>query len=254
MKIARWIGAVVIGNALASAPAFAGLVVTLESAGIQSSQVAGVSTENFNSFGTGIYTSLSSSIGTYTSTGEAIVSPDAYGGSNQTNYFAIGAQSHTLSATLTLNAPASYFGMEWLAGDNQNVLDFYSGNTLIAEFSTASAFAATSHTGGPFGTGHYGNPNTNADAGEPFGYLNFFATGGTTFDKIVFSNGSTGSGFESDNHSVLAAAVTPPYSGTVITTIGSVPEPATILSAASALLAVPFLALRRRMRTKQASA
>jgi hypothetical protein len=226
----------------------AGLVVTLNNPGIQSTQVAGATTENFNSFKAGSYTSLTSSIGSYSSPGLAIVAPNQYGGSNTSNYMAIGSQSGTTSATLILNGAQSYFGMEWLAGDSQNILDFYSGGKLIAEFVTSSAFAATTHTGGPFGNGHYGNPNTNQNTGEPYGYLNFYATGSTSFDQIVFRNKSTGSGFESDNHSVLATQVGPPYDGTVISTdITGVPEPATLASAGSALAAfVGFQFWRRR--------
>ena len=44
------------------------------------------------------------------------------------------------------------------------------------------------------------------DNTEKFAFLNFYGLDGTTFDKIVLSDPSTLSGFESDNHTVRDAA------------------------------------------------
>jgi hypothetical protein len=110
--------------------------------------------------------------------------------------------------------------MWWSAIDNQNTLRFYSGATLIQTFDSSNLPS--------FSAGYYGNPNPPAgrNTGEPYAYINFTGTAGTTFDRIVFTNGSS-TGFESDNHS-----------------IHSVPEPSALAMGAAA--SVLGLALARR--------
>jgi hypothetical protein len=212
--------AVVVASAWVPVGARANILVTAEAPGVQSSQVTGVTTMNFNSNAVGTYTTLSSPIGTYTSPGLAIVAADAFGGANATQYMAIGAQSGTLTATLTLNqSAANYFGLFWMAGDSQNNLEFFKGTTLVASLNIATI---TSYlTSNP---AYYGNPNNGQDTSEPFIYLNFYGQNGTTFNKIVFQNIDLSTGYETDNHSIatLTGSYTP--SGTPITRIGA-PEP-----------------------------
>ena len=52
---------------------------------------------------------------------------------------------------------------------------------------------------------YFGNPRNNADLSEPFLFINLYATGGATFDRVVLS----GSGFEFDNISTSDLAQTP---------------------------------------------
>jgi hypothetical protein len=184
-----------------STQAHAGIVLSVEAAGAQTSTVPDVITQTFNSFSPGDYSSLTTNVGTLSSSGEfAIVPADVFGGAGGVgNYFSVGAQSGSASpVTLTLDGPQSYFGMWWSAADVNNTLRFYSGSTLLATYTTASVF-----TGIP--GSYFGNPNNGGDAGEPFAYLNFNGSLGTTFTSVVFSNSdSTGTGFESDNWSVHA--------------------------------------------------
>ena len=94
----------------------------------------------------------------------------------------------------------------------------------------ASAFSFTTP-----GDAYYGNPNNGGDPGEPFAYLNFNGTDGTTFTSVVFSNnGTTGTGFEADNFS-----------------IGNVPEPSSLVlgSMASAICALALWRRNRRARS-----
>ncbi len=236
--------AAAIAAFLPASSARAGLIVTLEAPKIQSTQVSGTTVETFDSVNTGRYTSLTSTLGTYTSAGLQIVSPDQYGGANQTRYIAVGAQSGQTSATLTLTGPAAYFGFYWSAGDAQNNLDFYSGNSLLASFSTSTLISFIS--GQANASQYYGNPNTNQNTGEPYAFVNFFANSGTTFDKIVFRNNGTGSGFESDNHTIRAAAVTTPTGTTVTNLVTGVPEPSTWAMALTAMGFAGFAARRKR--------
>jgi hypothetical protein len=213
--------------------AHAGLVMSAEAAGMQTSTVAGVITETFNSFGTGQYSSLQTAVGSLSTSGSlAIVSADIYGGAGGTgNYFALGAQSGSaLPVTLTFSRPESYFGLDWSAADANNTITFYSGTNAISTFNDASAFSFTTP-----GDAYYGNPNNGGDPGEPFAYLNFNGTDGTTFTSVVFSNnGTTGTGFEADNFS-----------------IGNVPEPSSLVlgSMASAICALALWRRNRRARS-----
>lgn len=214
--------------AAAGGRAEADLLVTLENPGVQSSQVAGVTTETFNGFARNQYSSITSSIGTYTSgsNGMSIHAADSYGGSNGSQYIAIGAQSQQLSMTLTLNSPQAYFGFEWLAGDNQNVIKFYNNATLVGTFNVGDLISFIDKTSNS--SLYYGNPNNRSqDSGEPFAYVNVIGTQGTTFNRVVFSNSSFGTGFETDNHSIKATAPNP-TPGTPVQSI-MVPEPSAIV-------------------------
>jgi hypothetical protein len=79
---------------------------------------------------------------------------------------------------------------------------------------------------------YYGNPNPPPDrnTNEPYVYVNFHGNAGTTFDTIVFTNFTSGTGFESDNHSVH-----------------SVPEPSALLMGTAASI-IGLAAAGRRGR------
>ena len=233
---------------LASNQADAGLIVSYEAVGVQSSTVAGVTTESFDNFNTGKFTSLSTNIGTITSPGLAILKADQYGGSGGSgNYFAVGAQSGTLTATLALKGAQSYFGFWWSAADTLNSIDFYSSGKLLGTFSSVAALAAIN-------SNYLGNPIGGADGGEKFAYLNFTATNGTTIDQIVFNNASTGTGFEADNFSVKGIDQAGP-SGSVIANgfVPVVPEPSSIamVSISGLIGAGGWVRARRRIKAQR---
>jgi hypothetical protein len=207
----------------------AGIIFTHEAPGVQATTVAGATTETFDALALGALGTYVSPIGTY-STGGQIVAPDQYGGSYQTQYISVGAQSGTTSYDLALTSTAFYFGFYWPAGDAQNHVDFYQGATLLASFDVGTISAGLS-------AAYYGNPNTGQNTAEPYVYLDFTSTDlGSGFDKIVFRNDSTGSGFETDNHSVFNELIPPP----------GVPEPSTWLLVSSSLAIVGLL--KRRIR------
>jgi PEP-CTERM motif len=225
--------------ALGAGRAEAGLVFTANASGSQSSSVAGVTTESFNSFAPGRYTSMTTAVGTLSSPGLEIVGHDQYGGAGGTGaYLAIGAQSGQTSATLTLNGPQSYFGLWWSAADPWNQVEFLSGGHEVGLLNSASAFE-------PLGSSYAGNPN-GGDSGEKFAYLNIFGTSGTTFDQVIFSNLNLSTGFESDNWSALATPVVPPYPGIVIGGAASVPEPSSLALTALGIITLLGIARRRR--------
>lgn len=220
------------------------LVLTAEAPGVQSSQVTGVTTETFNTQTVGTKSSLTSPIGTYTtSIGFNIDPADVFGGAGGTgNYVTVQGKTGQKTMTLNLIGPQSYFGFWWSAADAGNLAQFYSGATLLGSFNSAAALGALSNA-------YLGNPNGGGNTSEKYAYLNFIGTNGTTFDKIVFSQTTTIGGFESDNHSIRAAPLTPPFTGTVINNgFTPVPEPGSITMLVGIGLSGVGLRLRRRLK------
>ncbi|WP_185964991.1 Npun_F0296 family exosortase-dependent surface protein [Glacieibacterium frigidum] len=126
--------------------------------------------------------SFTSAVGTYTG-----VNVNDYGFGNGTIY--AGAYSNvgidsTGSYTLSLAAPTTYFGLLITSSDPSNTIQFYDGASLVYSYTVGSNFSGSS-------------------------FVNFAFSGADDFDSIVFTAAS-GTGFESDNH-----------------TIGAIPEPAT---------------------------
>lgn len=141
-----------------------------------------------------------------------IKAADAYGGATDaahpkgSNYSLQGAGAPVLSSTLTLNQASSYFGMWWSAGDSQNVLNFYLGDTLVSQFTTASLMD-------PLPSSYDGNPRDRSiNKTEPYAFINFIADEKTAWDKIVLTN-TNGSGFESDNYTSRVQAWDPLVDG-----------------------------------------
>jgi hypothetical protein len=220
--------AILAGGLFVSASANANIVFSYEAAGVENTTVAGAVTETFNSAPIGIISTYhSDTIGGTYSSGQ-IIAANQYGGAGGSQYDVTGL-GNTTSQSLTFDAAKTYFGMWWSAGDAANVLEFYSGGSLVATFdvNTVTQYLTSDYLGNPDSAFLGQDPN------EYFVYLNFTGTDGTTFDQIVFNN-ATSSGFESDNHSVYDKDITK-IPGTVV---GAVPEPSTVV--AGALLLLPF--------------
>jgi hypothetical protein len=194
----------------------ASIIVTAEAPGVQATTVSGTITESFNSLPVGALGVYVSPVGTY-QTGAQIVPPDAFGGANQTDYISVGAQSGTTSYILDFNGLQSYFGLYWAAGDIRNRLEFFNGGTMVGNFTVADVLVAIA---GPNFANYFGNPNTGQDGREPFVYLDFTSNAlGTNFDSLRFLNNST-TGFETDNHSVVAGVPEPSTYALMLTGLG----------------------------------
>ena len=188
--------------------AFSGDIVMTyaEAPGATNSSLADTSVFTFNNYanGTHLTNAVWSGVGTYDQL--YVINANQYGGANGSPYSVESAKVSGLggvpTTTLSLTTAISYFGMWWSAGDANNFLSFYSGNNLVASFSTATLLSKLPSS-------YFGNPTpgyTGADGTEAFAFLNFYGTAGTTFDKIVLSDPSTTSGFESDNHTIRVAS------------------------------------------------
>jgi hypothetical protein len=179
--------------ALTMPSAFGALVFTIEAPGVRVTSVPGVITENFDDG------NANNSIGTYS--GGILMNADVWGGADGVGGYLLATQGNP--SNLTFNTPQSYFGMWWSAGDAANSLRFYDANdVLLASYVIGDIipFLNASYYGNPSGTFQGGN------AGEPYAYLNFTATGTDFIGRVEFG----GSNFESDNHSVTTERITPP--------------------------------------------
>ncbi|MFO0841683.1 MAG: PEP-CTERM sorting domain-containing protein [Gemmataceae bacterium] len=102
-----------------------------------------------------------------------------------------------------------------------------SGAVSLGAFTGASVTAALS--GNPL---YFGNPSTGQDPSEIFAFINFFADGGDSFDRVEFTNGPS-TGFEVDNFTLDRTQ--------------AVPEPTSLAMLATGLVMGAGYA-RRRLR------
>jgi PEP-CTERM motif len=219
------------------AQAEAGLIVSVDAPGVQASTVPGVTTETFNEFSPGQYSNLNVAMGTITAIGGqfSIQSADQFGGAGGVgSYIAIGAQAgSTAPVLLTLSGPQAYFGIWVSAADQFNQISFFSGSQLVAAYNAPAGLAELAKL--PDADQYFGNPNNGQNPREPYGYLNFSGSNGTTFTSVVLENsGTTATGFESDNWST--SAVAPTTIPGVILGGASTPEPSTLVLAGTACL------------------
>jgi hypothetical protein len=193
-----------LAGTLVAIQAQAGIVFTIEAPGVQETTVVGASTETFNSVPLGLIgTYFSPAIGgTYS--GGQVIAADVYGGAHGTPYDVVGL-NRTRTQILTFASPKTYFGMWWSAGDASNQLEFYDGAALLAHYAIGDII--------PFlAPAYYGNPNGGGNASEPYVYLDFTTTGASRISEVRFIN-LTGSGYETDNHSVFDKPIDPPGHG-----------------------------------------
>ncbi|WP_026972774.1 hypothetical protein [Aliagarivorans marinus] len=183
-----------------SASAHAGLILTIEEAGIQDSQVTGTKiVENFDEWGEGSFVEdVETEIGTYSvlSGSGNIVPHGQYGGADgEGNYLFTSRGGNQIE--LVFDQPISYFGFWWSAGDGGNLLDVDTLNNSH-HFTTQAIYDAEA-----LSDAHMGNPNTNylgKNKREPYAFVNLFATDQQSrIESIRFY----GSNFESDNHTVV---------------------------------------------------
>ncbi|MFZ4117912.1 MAG: LPXTG cell wall anchor domain-containing protein [Rhodoluna sp.] len=174
-------------------------------------------TETFDAFEAGaLPTALS--IGTVNGTGRIDDGGDYGGASSSTSIPVTGgvssrymttfnnANSELLPIAIDLASPAKYLGLWWSAGSPSNQVKFFSGDQEVASMTTAALMtklsaptqSAKDGTTTYTSTDYFGNPVNNGASGEPFVYLNVYAIGGTSFDRVELSGG----GFEFDNITV----------------------------------------------------
>jgi hypothetical protein len=182
-------------------------------------QAAGANQIFSSSFGGSLFT------GTYT--GVQVLAADQYGGAGGGGQYAVtfNEAGYSLDLSTSLPGGVSYFGFWLSALDGGNQVSFYQGGNLL--FTFTAALARDFINGLPNASSYYCNPTSNfanQNCGEPYAFLNFYARGTTSFERIVFAQVPAGGGYESDNHTVGRWNR---ISGTVINVPGStVPEPA----------------------------
>jgi hypothetical protein len=208
---------------LVSAPASAlstdfGVDIYMSSPKVQGTAVStGLTTEDFNAISIGACPATIA-IGAITGNCNVETAKD-YGGASTnandatptttgpgSNYASTATDGGTPAAfefSVDLAEPAKYLGLWWSAGSPGNTIELFSEGELVASITVdgilelLSGTTVTTVGGGSVDTEDYdGNPrDTSLSPGEPFLYLNLYATGGAAFDSISLIGG----GFELDN-------------------------------------------------------
>jgi hypothetical protein len=205
--------ALAFGLALAATVAQAGVIQSVEDAGIYTTQVAGATTVNWNDYSCGAYTNcygdgalVSGSVsGRYAS---------PYGITD--TYLTVPYNHSAGAVTLTTPGSSNYFGLYWGSLDAYNSIHFYDGGSLVGSYDGAEIYPLLANGG--------------QSSWASNRYVNFLFTEGDFFDRIVLV--STNWAFESDNHAF----------GNITT---SVPEPGTLAMFGLGLMGLGVVARRR---------
>jgi len=163
--------------------------VTLESAGVYTTQVSGATTIDFNAgFCTPGYDSCSGSYQVVSGSQSGVYAAPS---GIDTKYLSIpnGSISGN-TATLVLGTLSDYFGLYWGSVDTYNTISFFREGSEVASY-TGSELV------GLIADGNQGSDNSNR-------FVNFLF-GNDRFDTVVLS--STSYAFESDNHAYRTAPV-----------------------------------------------
>jgi hypothetical protein len=237
MRFHYLIAAVVAAAPVAAADA--AYTISIEAPGVQNSTAAftAVGVESFNGLGVGTNQTFSSSFGGSAFTGTynrvRVMNADQYGGAGGSGRYVVqfGTPGFTLDLASSRPGGVTYFGFWLSALDNGNTVRFFQNNVQL--FSFDATVLRTFVNSQPNASAYRCNPNppANRNCGEPYAFLNFYAHGGTTFDRVVFDQ-VTGGGYESDNHTV---GIWRSAGGTWVPTPGSVP----LQNAVPNALAVP---------------
>lgn len=195
---------------LASIPAGAAVVVSINDAGSANANLSGYnfSVANLDNAQNGLASVAfagSSITGTTTSGFVNIGNANVYGGAGGTGQF---GTVNGNPATIQLSQSVNYFGLWGSALDGNNAVALYNDDTLLGSFALQSVL----QNDAGFNNGYYGNPFGGGNSGELYAFFNFESD--SAFNRVqLVQNG--GGGFEFDNLTV----------GTSV--VSSAPEPAT---------------------------
>jgi hypothetical protein len=205
--------AVAFGLALAASVAQAGVIQSVEDAGVYTTQVAGATTVNWNDYSCGAYANCY---------GDGALVSGSVSGRYASPYGVTDAYltvPYNYSAgAVTLHTPGSYnyFGLYWGSLDTYNSIHFYNGGALVGSYDGGDISPLLANGG--------------QSSWASNRYVNFLFTEGDFFDRIVLV--STNWAFESDNHAF----------GNITT---SVPEPGTLAMFGLGLMGLGVVARRR---------
>ena len=205
--------ALAFGLALAATVAQAGVIQSVEDAGIYTTQVAGATTVNWNDYSCGAYTSCTGN-GALVSGSVSGRYASPYGITD--TYLTVPRDYGAGAVSLTTPGSYNYFGLYWGSLDAYNAIHFYNGGSLVGAYDGTDIYPLMANGG--------------QSSWASNRYVNFLFTEGDFFDRIVLV--STNWAFESDNHAF----------GNITT---SVPEPGTLAMFGLGLMGLGVVARRR---------
>lgn len=213
----------------------AGILMTVEGPGVQTSSATNTTLVDFNSANPGYHftqnfdltpTSSVSYVGN-----QFVREASEYGGAGGTGR-SLSIQTGN-SVTATLQDAQAYFGFWLSAGDVANSIEFFNNGVSVGAFDEATIEAL-------LGPAYFGNPNAafqGQNPSQPYVFVNFYSeTAADMFDSIVFTNAPGASEFESDNHTFSTTLQSP------------VPEPSAFVLAALGIVGLGGNVLRKRMK------
>jgi hypothetical protein len=194
-----------------------GIRVTIENAGVQTSQLPNpdeyfvVDFEAQN--GTNSFSS-SNDATTYSYSNDLEVkSANQWGGANGSKFITQAELESIRSYKIKVNQDQKYFGFWWSAGDSYNKITFKNNGKTVAIFNTADLVDFINEADDINDSDYYGNPaysgpNT-GHLNEPFSYVNVFFDEESYDEIVVATMTEGGSAFESDNHTFSATKQNP---------------------------------------------
>ncbi len=152
--------------------------------------------------------------------------PELFNPAAASNHGTAATATYTLSVNHTAAVPgANYFGIWISALDANNGLTIYDGSTVVAQFNSQGLLKQLGSCSNPSSNAYCGNPGSGTyhgqDNNELFVYVNVFDLSGYITSVTLSNGGTSGTGFESDNHTLA-------YINPITVTGTPIPEPATL--------------------------
>lgn len=193
-----------------------GIQVTIENAGVQTSQLPKpdeyfvVDFEAQN--GTNSFSSSNGNTTYSYSNDLEVKTANQWGGANGSKFITQAELASIRSYKINVNQDQQYFGFWWSAGDAYNKITFKNNGKTVAIFKTVDLVDFINEADSINASDYYGNPAYNGtETGhlqEPFSYVNVFFNEESYDEIVVESMTEGGSAFESDNHTFSATKQT----------------------------------------------
>ena len=195
-----------------------GITVTIEEAGVQSSQLP-VASEYYvvdfsDQSGTSAFDKTNGNTTYSYSNDLEVKEANQWGGADGSKFITQAVLQSIRSYSISVNEDQKYFGFWWSAGDPYNVITFKNDGVDVASFKTADLVDFINSFDSENSSAYFGKPGYDGTEtgheNEPYSFVNVFFNGDSAYDEIVVATMTEGgAAFESDNHTFSAVKQTP---------------------------------------------